>query len=154
MKRRNAAWLFALTVVWTGWSANLEVPVRAQATDVLVMVVNNANTAASNMSIGEARKLLLGETSDWRTGAKVLVVLKPIGSPDRATVLKKICGMTETIYTRYEMQASFTGQTVASVNIASSDAAVKATVKANAGAIGFLHKSEVDASVKSVLTLE
>jgi len=62
--------------------------------------------------------------------------------------------MTETIYTRYEMQASFTGQTVATVNVASSDAAVKATVKANAGAIGFLHKSEVDASVKSVLTLD
>jgi len=154
MKRRNAAWLLALTVVWASWSVNGEVPVRGQATDVLIMVVNNANTAASNMSIREARKLLLGETSDWRTGAKVVVVLKPVGSPDRATVLKKICGMTETIYTRYEMQASFTGQTVATVNIASSDAAVKATVKANVGAIGFLHKSEIDASVKSVLMLE
>jgi ABC-type phosphate transport system substrate-binding protein len=154
MKRGNAACLFALTAIFAGWSASREVPVQAQATDVLVMVVNNANTAVNNMSIGEARKLLLGETSDWRTGSKVLVVLKPVGNPDRATVLKKICGMTETIYTRYEMQASFTGQTVATVNVASSDAAVKATVKANAGAIGFLHKSEVDASVKSVLTLD
>jgi len=154
MKRRNAAWLFALAVVLAGWSANREVPARAQAADVLVMVANNSNSAAAGMSLGEARKLLLGETSDWRTGAKVVVVLKPAGSPDRAAVLKKVCGMTETTYTRYELQASFTGQTIATVNVATTDAAVKATVKANAGAIGFLHKSDVDASVKPVLTLD
>jgi hypothetical protein len=153
MKRRNAAWLLALAVVLGGWSANREVPALAQGTDTLVMVANNTNSAAAGISLGEARKLLLGETSDWRSGLKVVVVLKPAGSPDRAAVLKKVCGMTETTYTRYELQASFTGQAVANVNVATSDAAVKATVKANAGAIGFLHQSDVDASVKSVLIL-
>ena len=83
-----------------------------------------------------------------------MVVLTPAGSSDRAAVLKKVCGMSESAFTRYQMQAAFTGQTATAVHEAASVAAIKSAVKANPGAVGFLHKSQVDESVQSVLVLE
>jgi ABC-type phosphate transport system substrate-binding protein len=153
MKLRNATWLLALAAGLACCSMNPDRPLGAQESEVLVMVVNKGNTGAAGMNLAEARKLLLGETSGWRNGTKVLVVLSPGGSTDRATVLKRICGMSEAAYIRYEMQASFTGQTAASINVAASDSAVKATVKANPGAVGFLHKGQVDGTVQAVLEL-
>jgi ABC-type phosphate transport system substrate-binding protein len=146
MKLRNAAWLLLLAVGLACWNVNRNWPVQAQQSEALVMVANKANTSAAGMNIGEARKLVLGET-------KVLVVMTPSGSGERATVLKKVCGMSEAAYTRYEMQAAFTGQTAATVHDAVSDAVVKSVVKANPGAVGFLQKSQVDESVQSVLDL-
>jgi ABC-type phosphate transport system substrate-binding protein len=153
MKLRNAAWLLLLAVGLACWNVNRNWPVQAQQSEALVMVANKANTSAAGMNIGEARKLVLGETTTWHNGAKVLVVMTPSGSGERATVLKKVCGMSEAAYTRYEMQAAFTGQTAATVHDAVSDAVVKSVVKANPGAVGFLQKSQVDESVQSVLDL-
>jgi hypothetical protein len=128
-------------------------PLTAQDAATLVMVVGKGSQVGQVNRV-EAKKLLTGETSTWSDGQKVIVVLKPVGSPDRAAILKKICGMTETTYARYELQASFTGETSAVITVAPSDAAVKATLKANLGAIGFLHKNDVDDSVKIVFTLD
>ncbi len=126
----------------------------AQGSEALVMIANKGNASATGINLGEARKLLLGETSGWRSGEKVLLVLAPAGSAERAAVLKKVCGMTEAAYTRYQMQASFTGQMPAAVSSAASDAAVKAAVKTHAGAIGFIHKAEADESIRVVLALD
>jgi ABC-type phosphate transport system substrate-binding protein len=153
VKLRNAAWLLALAAGLGCWSAFFYGPVQAQESEPLVMVVNKGNSGASGMNLGEARKLVLGDTSGWKNGAKVLVVLSPAGSAERATVLKKVCGMSEAAYTRYEMQAAFTGQTAATVHEAPSDAAIKSLVKSNPGAVGFVHKSQVDESVQAVLEL-
>jgi ABC-type phosphate transport system substrate-binding protein len=127
--------------------------VSAQADDVLVMVANRSNTVAAGMNMEQARRLLLGETLNWRNGAKVVVVLEPPGTSGRAEVLKKVCGMSEAAYTRYEMQASFTGQTPATVEVGTSDAAIKNSVRADPGAIGFIHKSQLDATVQTALEL-
>ena len=154
MKRKRAAWLFALAVGIGCWFAQWDRSAHAQDSDALVMVVNKANAAAAGMTLGEARKLVLGEISGWRNGTKVVVVLTPAGSNDRVAVLKKVCGMSEAAFTRYQMQAAFTGQTAAAVHEAASVAAVKSVVKANPGAVGFLHKSQIDESVQSVLVLE
>jgi ABC-type phosphate transport system substrate-binding protein len=154
MKKRNVQWLLAVAAGWACWSMNCSEPAHAQDSEPLVMVVNKANTSSSHVDLGEAKKLLLGEESTWHSGAKVLVVLTPPGSSQRATVLKKVCGMSEAVYTRYEMQASFSGQTAASINVAASDAAVKSTVKANPGAVGFVHKSQADETVLVAMVLD
>ena len=145
---------FALAAGLSCWSMCQVLSLQAQKADELVMVVNKANAGATGMTVAEARKLLLGETTSWRGGAKVIVVLGPPGSSDRAAVLKKVCGMSETAFTRYEMQTAFTGQTVASVVEAPTSEAMKDKVMANAGAIAFLHSSQVDQRVQAVLNLE
>lgn len=153
MKHKHAIWLFALALGLASVSMDLNRVAQAQGPGELVMVVNKGNS--TNLTKADAKKLLLGVTSTWANGAKVVVVLRPAGSAERAAVLKKACGMSESDYTRYQLQASFTGRTAASVHEAASATAVKAFVKANAGAVGFLQKSEAAGDdVKIAITLE
>lgn len=154
MNSKIKTWLFALAAGFACSIVTQNRPLQAQQTETLVMVVNKGNTAVAGMTLAEAKKLLLGEITTWRGGTEVLVVLGPAGSSSRAAVLKKICGMSETVYTRYELQAAFSGQTAAVVTAAPTDEAIKEKIKANAGAIGFLHQNKVDQSVQSLLTLE
>jgi ABC-type phosphate transport system substrate-binding protein len=153
MNRISAQRTLALAFLTIGLGSIPLPEAMSQNADPLVVVVSPSNSI-SKITLGDAKQLFLGETSTWNNGQKVVVVLKPPGNTERAAVLKEICGMSETIYTRHELQASFTGQTAASITVASSDAAVLATVKANPGAIAALPKSAVDASAKIVLTLE
>jgi ABC-type phosphate transport system substrate-binding protein len=154
MKRKNAASLLALIVGLAGLSLDANRQGLAQKADPLVMVVNKSNTAASDMTKIIARKLMLGETTSWPNGGKVVVVLRPVGNSDRATVLGKLCGMSEAEFTRHNLQAMFVGETVASVQQGATAAAVRSFVKGNPGAVGFVHMSEVDDNVKVVWTLE
>jgi ABC-type phosphate transport system substrate-binding protein len=154
MKSSNLKWLLALVAGIGYWSMRPPIPGQAQGSDALVMVVNRGNTSAAGMNLAEARKILLGDMSGWRDGSKVMVVLGPVGSSERGAVLKKVCGMSEAAYTRYEMQAAFTGQTAAVVREAASDAAIKSAVRANPGAVGFLHKSQIDDSVVVAMVLD
>jgi ABC-type phosphate transport system substrate-binding protein len=154
VKRMNAAPLLALTVGFACWNLDLDCPALAQNADPLVMVANKSNDAVSGMSKIIAKKLLLGETTTWPNGVKVVVVLRPVGSGDRVTILAKVCGMSEAEYTRHNLQAMFMGETVSSVHQESSEAAVRSFVKANRGAVGFAHKSEVDDNLKVVWTLQ
>ena len=125
----------------------------AQAGDALVMVANKSNVPAASMTKGDAKKLLLGQTSKWAGGVPVIVVLTPAGSGERTQVLSKICGMNESDFTRYQLQIAFTGGTAATVHEEHSVAGVSAFIKAHPGAVGFLHKSEDSDDLKAVLTL-
>lgn len=122
--------------------------VAAQNADPFVMIVNKANLAAVGMGKTSVKKLLLGETARWPDGENVTIVLRPAGSDERAALLNEICGMSEAEFTRHNLQAQFMGQTVAFLHQERSPAALKNFVKSNSGAVGFLHRSEADDSVK------
>jgi ABC-type phosphate transport system substrate-binding protein len=141
---------FAVVLMaFSGWLGGVSF---AQAHDPLVMVVNKSNATAS-IEKPEAKKLLLGSTSTWPNGKKVVVVLSPLGSADRAALMRSILGMTQAEFTRYEMQAMFTGREAVATQEEPSAAAIKAFVKANPAALGFVHESEVDKDLKSVMTV-
>jgi ABC-type phosphate transport system substrate-binding protein len=154
VKRMKAASALALAIWMAHWGANGVPLVAAQKVDSLVMIANKNNTSVSKMNKSDAKRLLLGETTSWPNGGKVLIILRTLGSGDRAAVLQRICGMSEAEYTRHNLQATFMGETVASVIEAPSANAIKSFVKSNAGALGFLHASEVDDSVKAVWPVE
>jgi ABC-type phosphate transport system substrate-binding protein len=153
MKRKSFAWLSALIGVCVCSSLEIGAPLRAQSADALVMVVNKGNSVQT-VSKPDAKRILLGLMTSWPGGTKVTVVLRPHQSAEHIAVLQKICGMNEVQYTRYQLQEEFAGQAVAAVHEEATDGAVKSFVKANAGAVGFVHPAEVDADVKAVLTLD
>lgn len=153
MLRMKSVFLLSLTLGLVAWSVIPQVWVAAQSADPLVVVVNKSNSAAFGMNKSEANRLLLGQMPTWPGGAKVVIVLKPVGNGDRAQVLSKVCNMSEAEYTRHNLQAQFMGEPIAEVQQEASAAAVRGFVRSNSGAVAFLRKSEVDDNEKIVWML-
>jgi len=153
MKHKKSLRLLVLLAGLACANIQADRPLLAQGNDALVMVVNKGNSSSS-LTKSDAKRLVLGQTISWPGGGKVVLVMKPEQSADRASVLQKVCGMSEAEYTRYEMQVVFAGRPAAAVQIETSSAAVKSFVKSNPGAVGFVHHSEVDGDLKAVLSIE
>jgi ABC-type phosphate transport system substrate-binding protein len=117
--------------------------------DDLVVVVNKSNSA-DNVTKAQLKKMILGEQSSWSAGKKVTVVLRNPGQPERDGVLRSVCGMSEDDFNQSWMRASFNGTTATPPKSLASGQAVRQSVAASPGAIGFLRASDVDETVKAV----
>jgi ABC-type phosphate transport system substrate-binding protein len=143
---------FAILTVATGiwWMASVS-PVEA-AGDPIVVIVNNANPV-DNLSIGELKKLFLGDRSRWDTGKAVAPVMLAPGAPERTAFLKIVCGMNDADLGKYFLQAAFTGKSATPPKEVGNAAAVKSFVAGSPGGIGFLKASDLpagDTTVKAV----
>jgi ABC-type phosphate transport system substrate-binding protein len=128
-------------------------PVQA-AGDPIVVIVNAANPV-DNLSIGELKKLFLSDRSRWETGKAVAPVIVTAGAPERTAFLKIVCGMSNGDFSKYFLQAAFTGKSATPPKEVGSAASVKAFVASSPGAIGFVraldfHGDGSDGGVKSV----
>jgi ABC-type phosphate transport system substrate-binding protein len=153
MKKTNSVTrVFAILAVAMGmwWIASVS-PVEA-AGDAIVVIVNNANPV-DNLSLGELKKLFLGDRSRWDTGKAVAPVMLAPGAPERTAFLKIVCGMNDADLGKYFLQAAFTGKSATPPKEVGSAAAVKAFVAGSPGGIGFLKASDLsagDTTVKAV----
>jgi ABC-type phosphate transport system substrate-binding protein len=129
----------------------LSTPPWARAGDAIVVIVNSSNPVAS-LSLGELKKLFLGDKDRWDTGKYVAPVMIGPGAPERAAFLKIVCGMSDADMGKYFMQAAFAGRSVAPPKSVGSDEAVKSVVAGSPGAIGFVKASDFTAGggVKAV----
>lgn len=133
-----------------GWMASVS-PVDA-AGEPIVVIVNNANPV-ENLSLGELKKLFLGDRSRWDTGKAVAPVMLGPGAPERTSFLKIVCGMSDADLGKYFLQAAFTGKSATPPKEVSSAAAVKSFVAGSPGAVGFVKASDLppgDTTVKAV----
>jgi len=128
--------------------AVLALPAVMRAGDNDLAVVVNKNNSASSLTKSQLRKLVLGEQASWPGGQKVTVVLAGPGSPDRDAILRSVCRMTEEEYNEHVMHANFNGDAVARPRVVNSAAAIRQTVAATPGAIGFLRLADLNDSVK------
>jgi ABC-type phosphate transport system substrate-binding protein len=128
-------------------------PVQA-AGDPIVVIVNGSNPV-ENLTMGELKKLFLSDRSRWDTGKSVAPVMVAAGAPERTAFLKIVCGMNDTDFGKYFLQAAFTGKSATPPKEVSSSQNVKAVVATSPGAIGFVQASDFhgdgsDGGVKSV----
>jgi ABC-type phosphate transport system substrate-binding protein len=153
MKKINSvtrAFAILAVAMGIGWMASVT-PVEA-AGDPIVVIVNNANPV-DNLSIGELKKLFLGDRSRWDTGKAVAPVMPGPGAPERSAFLKIVCGMNDADLGKYFLQAAFTGKSATPPKEVGSAAAVKSFVAASPGGIGFLKAGDLpagDTTVKAV----
>ncbi len=143
---------FAILAVAMGvwWMASVS-PVQA-AGDAIVIIVNNANPV-DNLSMGELKKLFLGDRSRWDTGKAVAPVMLGPGAPERTAFLKIVCGMNDADFGKYFLQAAFTGKSATPPKEVGSAGAVKSFVAGSPGAIGFVKAGDLpagDTTVKAV----
>jgi hypothetical protein len=129
-------------------------PVAAQAGDPLLVVINPRNLAGAALNLAEVKNILLGSKATWPSGDQIALILGPPGDNDRAEVMKDIGGINESVFTRRQLQASFTGGTPVVVREVKSAPEVKAALKTSPLAVGFLHKNEVDSSVKVLFAVQ
>jgi phosphate transport system substrate-binding protein len=127
----------------------LLIPLAAAADDDLTVVVNKSNPV-DNLTKAQLRKIVLGDQAAWSAGKKVTIVLRAPGQPDRAGVLRTVCGMTEDDFTHRQMQAMFNGDTSNPPKVVASDEAVRTAVATLPGAIGFLRAADINDSIRAV----
>jgi ABC-type phosphate transport system substrate-binding protein len=117
--------------------------------DIVVPMSNNAGP----LSTEDVRRIFVGEKSSWGGGKHITVLMLAPGQPERAVILREVFKMSESDYTKYFLQAAFTGRVQAAPKDLSSAEQMKARLAANPNAIGYLRKENVDDSVRVLLRL-
>jgi ABC-type phosphate transport system substrate-binding protein len=126
--------------------------VSASPGEEVDVVVNKSNNAGT-LSREEVRRIFVGEKSSWSGGKRITVLMLAPERPERAVLLREILKMNESDYTRYFLQAAFTGRIEAAPKELPSAEQMKARLVANPNAIGYLNKQDVDESLKVVLRI-
>ena len=117
------------------------------------VVVNKSNTIGP-LALEEVRRIFVGEKSSWPGGKRITVLMLARDQPERAVILREVFKMNESDYTKYFLQAAFTGHVQAAPKDLPSPGQMKAHLSANPNAIGYLKKEDVDDSVRVLLQLE
>jgi hypothetical protein len=115
----------------------------------LVAVTNVANPTGS-VSVGDLRRMLMGETRKWPHGPRVTVAMREPGEPQRGAVLRLVCHMTEQDFYRRRLLSTFQGAQTDYIKQLDTDASVLRYVVNVPGAVGFVRADSMDGSVKAL----
>lgn len=115
----------------------------------LAIIVNQSNTI-DDITLKELRTVFLGERSHWPNGRRITLVMMDPGEPERKAVLRDICRMSETEFSRHFLQGLFTGEVFVSPKTLASPTGVRKFVFNVPGAIGYVRAADVDGTVKVI----
>jgi len=116
------------------------------------VVVNKSNNVGP-LSREEVRRIFVGDKSSWPGGKRITVLMLARDQPERVVILQRVFKMNESEYTKYFLQAAFTGRVLAAPRDLPSVTQMKERLAANPNAIGYLKKEDVDDGVRVVLKL-
>lgn len=132
---RNTSWL-ALCAVTAALSS-------AEAADDPVFLLVNARNPTQAIGDSIARNMALGQVSFWQGVVPVVVFVRPATSPS-GKVFFDWLGMRPEAYSAHWQRRQLSGRGLEPRAIDSVEELV-AAVAANAGAIGFVRRSEIEA---------
>ena len=138
-------------VLIAGALLGLGVIPQAAADDVAVIV--HKSNPIDGLTMGQLRKIGLGQEAKWPSGKKIAVLMTTPGQPERDSTLKIVCGMRETDFTLHFMHASFSGETADPPRAVGSGVQLRQSVVSTPNAVGFIKASQLDDSVK-VITID
>ena len=111
-------------------------------------IVVNKNSSLNDISSAELTKFFRAEKSKTPDGVKLVVLMQEVGRSERAAALQEIFKMSEGEYSKYFLQATFTGLVVAAPKALPNSQAVIKAVSETPGGIGYVNKSDVTDAVK------
>lgn len=117
--------------------------------DQIAVIVDRASSLAE-VSSADLAKYFKVQKSKAPDGTKLTLVQQAVGRPEREAVLSKIYAMNEGEYSKYFLQATFTGAVAAAPRALPSGAAVLKFVGENPGTLSYVRASEVTDAVKVV----
>jgi len=117
--------------------------------DRLAIIVNT-NNPVDDLSLAELRHIFLGERGHWPNARRITLVMMEPGQPERKALIRQVCQMNESDFSRRSLQGVYRGEVFASPKTLASPAGVRKFVFNVPGAIGYVRASDVDSSVKVV----
>ncbi len=156
MRRLTALLIAALLIAWPKVDTRRAFAREHSATpdttagiEPLVIVVNRSNPI-DELSSAELRRIFLGNRSHWPNGRRITLVMREPGEPERNTILRDVCGMTEDQFKNHFLHGLYTGEILVSPKILSSSVGVRKFIFNVPGAIGYVRIGDVDPTVKVV----
>ena len=129
----------------------LGMPIGAQATNTVasdVAVVVHPDIPLDNLTLGELRRLVLGDRGFWPASVRVTLLLRAPVAHERDVILKVVGQMTEAQFRQHWIGKVFRADTAVAPKIVySSDMAVDMVARIP-GAITFVDASQVGRNVK------
>ena len=122
-------------------------PETNTSTEPLVIVVNRSNPI-DDLTSAELRKIFLGNRSHWANGRRITLVMREPGEPERNTIIREVCGMTEDQLKNHFLHGLYTGEILVSPKTLSSPIGVRKFIFNVPGAIGYLRIGDLDPTVK------
>ena len=118
------------------------------AADIAVVV--RPDTPVDNLSLSEARKLLLGDRQYWTGTTRVTLLIRAPTSHERDVVLKSIYHMTEAEYRQYWISKVFRAESSNGPKIVYSNSMADQLVFAIPGSVAFVDSKDVPKGLKVV----
>lgn len=122
--------------------------VTAGATDMVVIV--SARNPVSILRLEQVAAIFLGQTARFPDGSEAVPLDQRVGSPLRDTFYLRVTGKSPALLKAYWSKMVFTGRGQPPAE-AIDDAAVRRQVAANPELIGYIERSALDDSVRSVV---
>lgn len=113
-----------------------------------VAVVVSQDNPVNELSLKELMKIFRQEKQFWRAGKKIYLIMQETGTPEKATVLKKIYQMEEQELKKFWLGKLFRQEIASFPKTLRSNEAVKRFVSQVPSAVGVIDASFVDDSVK------
>jgi ABC-type phosphate transport system substrate-binding protein len=114
---------------------------------VPVVVIAHPDVPERDVSLSELRKIFLGDRQFWTGEMRVVLLVPPARSGERATLLEKVYEKTESQYRHYWIAKVFRTEAQTAPKVAKADSAVE-LVRQIPGAIAVIDASRVPAGIK------
>jgi ABC-type phosphate transport system substrate-binding protein len=115
-----------------------------------IAVVVRTDTPVDNLSIGEIRKLLLGDRQYWTSSLRVTLLIRAPSSRERDVVLKTIYQMSEAQFRQYWISKVFRAEASSGPKIVYSNEMAAELVNAIPGSVAFVDSAQVPKGLKAL----
>ena len=115
-----------------------------------IAVVVRPDTPVDNLTIGEIRKLLLGERQFWNSNLRVTLLIRAPSSRERDVVLKTIYQMSEAQFRQYWISKVFRAEASSGPKIVYSNEMATELVTAIPGSVAFVDSTQVPKGLKAL----
>jgi ABC-type phosphate transport system substrate-binding protein len=119
----------------------------AEETPRLAVIVHGG-VPLSDLSLAELRKVFLGDRQFWTGDLRIVVLVPPAGSPERAQMLEKVYEKTETQYRHYWIAKVFREEAQSAPKRVESSRSAGELVRQIPGAVSVVDAARVPAGVK------
>lgn len=113
-----------------------------------IAVVVNPDVPVDNLTLGELRRLLLGDREFWPSSTRVTLLIRAPVARERDVVLKNVCQMTEAQFRQHWIAKVFRAETPLAPKIVYSGDEAMGIASRSPGAITFIEASQVSRGLK------